>query len=210
MLPGLHKTSAHSKRHYGFVMAFAIVGVGVLFVAEPLLRSFVYQEPAVSLTTQANAPSLDNGVLRSQPTRLVIPSINLDANFVTPLGLLPDQTVSVPDSYTEVGWYSGGVTPGEIGPSVILGHVDSKSGPGVFYSLGQLNIGDDIEITREDGTTVTFVVTKLERHPQSNFPTLAVYGPTDEPTLRLVTCTGAYNRGVQRYSHNLVVYAKIK
>lgn len=203
MVTGLFKTRVDSKRHYALVMAFAIVlgGVAYLFLSgerESIENEHVVQAPLESLFT------------RSAPTRLEIPAINLDTTFVSPLGLLPDQTISVPDSYTKVGWYSGGSTPGENGPAVILGHVDSKEGPAVFYSLGQLKQGDEIKVTRDDGTTATFVVTKLQRYPQVNFPTLEVYGPTDSPTLRLVTCTGTFDRGEQKYSHNLVVYASLR
>jgi sortase (surface protein transpeptidase) len=128
---------------------------------------------------------------------------------VQPLGLLPDQTVGVPNSYTEVGWYSGGVSPGEVGPSVILGHVDSVDGPAIFYSLGQVKVDDEIEVIREDGTIAKFKVTSLERHSQSDFPTMDVYGPVDKAVLRLVTCSGQFDRGSQRYSHNLIVFAEL-
>ena len=207
MFAGLLKTRAFSKRHYGLVMAFAIVLVAGLFIVEPYIKAsladpvIIEDKPAVESIAQ---------FFRSAPVRLVIPKLNLDTSFVAPLGLQPDQTVSVPDSYTEVGWYEGGATPGENGPAVILGHVDSKEGPAVFYSLGQLKVSDEIEVTRSDGTIAVFVVDKLQRYPQSDFPTQAVYGPTDTPTLRLVTCTGTFDRGAQKYSHNLVVYAHLK
>lgn len=210
MLAGLFKTRAYSKRHYVIVMAFAIVLACLAFVLEPHVRSYFSNEEINSEQELNNSTKTSDTYARSLPTRLVIPAINIDTTFVVPLGLLPDQTVGVPNSYTKVGWYSGGVSPGEIGSSVILGHVDSKDGPAVFYSLGQLKEGDDIEITRDDGTVAQFVVTKLERHPQSAFPTLDVYGPTDEPALRLVTCSGTFNKTDQRYSHNLIVYAKLK
>ncbi len=206
MLSGLLKTRAYSKRHYVLVMAFAIVLTGAYFV-EPYIKAH-FTSSETTEVTQSNTRSSEYA--RSAPVRLVVPALKLDTTFVPPLGLLPDQTVGVPNSYTEVGWYSGGVSPGEIGPAVILGHVDSKDGPAVFYSLGQLKEGDDIEITRDDGTVATFSVTKLQRYPQSNFPTLDVYGPTDEAVLRLVTCTGIFNKGEQRYSHNLVVFAHLK
>jgi len=209
MFAGLLKTRAYSKRHYVFVMAFAILLGLLLYTAEPYIRHYFTESALESVGVGENKPVLKNEYNRSAPTRLVISKINLDTTFVTPLGLLPDQTVSVPNSYTQVGWYSGGVTPGEIGPSVILGHVDSKEGPAVFYSLGQLKEGDDIEITREDGTIAKFKVTKLQRYLQSNFPTLDVYGPTDQAVLRLVTCTGIFNKGEQRYSHNLIVFAEL-
>jgi LPXTG-site transpeptidase (sortase) family protein len=188
-------------------MAFAILLIIILFVSKPLIQTYLTNFGS-ELDSSNNGAYTTNHA-RSAPTRLVIPSINLDTTFVTPLGLLPDQTVSVPDSYTQVGWYSGGVTPGEIGSSVILGHVDSKDGPAVFYSLGQVKVGDEIEVTKADGTLAKFTVTKLERHPQSNFPTLAVYGPTDKAVLRLITCSGAFDRTSQLYSHNLIVFAEL-
>lgn len=209
MFTGFQKTRAYSKRHYVLVMAFAIVLVGLVYFAEPYIRTFVNKFTLESVIPVDQQTAPDSEFERSAPTRLVIPSISLHTTFVQPLGLLPDQTIDVPDSYTKVGWYSGGVSPGEVGPSVILGHVDSVDGPGVFYSLGQVKVGDEIEVTRTDGTVVKFLVTKLERHPQSNFPTLDVYGPVDKAVLRLVTCSGQFNRVSQRYSHNLIVFAEL-
>ena len=202
MIAGLYKIIAYSKRHYVFVMAFAVVLTGTIYVLTNV--------PGGGDTNKNVSPvPIESPFARSIPSRLEIPSINLDTTFVSPLGLLPDQTIAVPDNYTQVGWYSGGSTPGENGPAVILGHVDSLDGPAVFYALGQLSEGDEIKVSRQDGTTATFYVTKLQRYPQINFPTLEVYGPTDGPTLRLVTCTGTFDKGVQKYSHNLVVYATL-
>ncbi len=187
-------------------MAFAVVLV--------LLACLAWYYNTVTIVWEADTASVDtvavSQFVRSNPIRLEIPALNLDTSFVLPLGLMPDQTVSVPDSYDQVGWYEGGATPGEIGPAVILGHVDSADGPAVFYPLGQLKVGEEIKITRADGTTAVFVVKKLKRYPQSNFPTLDVYGPTDTPTLRLVTCSGLFNKAKQQYSHNLVVFAELK
>lgn len=208
MVSGLFKTRAYSKRHYVLVMMFAILLAGGLFIvnapsAKTDVAKYITEEIITSATTT-------NEYGRAVPTRLVIPKINLDTTFVPPLVLLPDQTVSVPGNYTQVGWYGGGVTPGEIGSSVILGHLDSVAGPAVFYSLGQLKEGDEIEITRDDGTVAKFTVTKLQRVLQSNFPTMDVYGPTDDAQLRLVTCSGVFNKITQRYSHNLIVFASLK
>lgn len=203
---GFLKTTVQKKRHYIFVMAFA-VGLAIIGLSWHLATqaNIVWKKEEnvseVSLTSQ---------FARSNPIRLEIAALNIDTSFVAPLGLMPDQTVSVPNSYDQVGWYSGGPTPGEIGPAVILGHVDSLEGPAIFYSLGQLSKGDEILLTRADGSMATFLVTKLQRYPQSNFPTRDVYGPTDTPTLRLVTCSGLFNKDEQRYSHNLVVYATLK
>lgn len=194
-------------RHYGFVMAFAIVGL--LLVFSPQIKSlFLHQlPPAITAKTEQTTSTIS--LSRLAPIRIQIQSIHLDTTFVPPLTLNTDKTVSVPDNYTQVGWYSGGAAPGEVGPAVILGHVDSVSGPAVFYSLGQVKVGDRVTITRSDESVATFEITALNRYPQSNFPTLDVYGKTDYPALRLVTCTGIYDHGNQRYSHNLVVYGKL-
>ena len=194
-------------RHYLLIAACAVVVIcgvyGVHILSHSTAQTVSYQaEQAVTTTS--------NAYYRQVPTRLQIPALTLDTTFEEPLGLNPDNTIEVPDSYTEVGWYKNGVTPGEVGPAVILGHVDTKEGPAVFYSLGQLKVGEEILVTRADNTVATFVVTELKRYPQSAFPTQLVYGATNESVLRLVTCSGAFDRGGQRYSHNLVVYASLK
>ncbi len=144
----------------------------------------------------------------SRPTRLIIPKLKVDAPFEI-LNLNPDKTVGVPKEYTTVGWYSGSKTPGEIGPSVILGHVDSYQGPAVFFYLGRLDKGDRFTIRRADGSDATFEVDLLERYPQSNFPTEKVYGPIGFAGIRLITCSGKYDHVTKRYSNNLVVYGHL-
>jgi sortase (surface protein transpeptidase) len=146
---------------------------------------------------------------KSEPIALRIPKINLEAPFVNPLGLREDGSVEVPDSYTAVGRYKYGPTPGELGPAVIFGHVDSVARPAVFFSLGQLEVGDEIYILREDGNEARFVVEQKRRYLQSEFPTKEVYGDIPYAGLRLITCSGTYKKGEQRYTHNLVIYAKL-
>ncbi len=210
--PSKETTTHATSRHYARVMAFVVGGV----LLTTLLIYFIPASIVVFAPEGTSAPEesevrvATSSFARSEPVRLVIPKINLDTTFVPPLTLNADQTVSVPDSYEEVGWYTYGATPGEIGPAVILGHVDSLEGPAVFFSLGQLDAGDEIEVTRADGTVATFIVTNKERLPQEKFPTEKVYGQIDYAGLRLVTCTGIYNKGSLRYSHNLIVYAELK
>lgn len=199
-----------TRRHYVRVMAFVVCGVlvSIAFFYYFLAKEIVLAPaPESAIQVEETPVSLFD---RSAPVRLIIPKINLNTTFVAPLGLNEDKTVSVPDSYTEVGWYTYGATPGEIGPAVILGHVDSYKGPAVFFSLGQLEAGDEVMVEREDGTTATFVVESKERVPQENFPTEKVYGKINYAGLRLVTCTGIFNRGKQEYSHNLIVFARLK
>ena len=158
------------------------------------------------VTENATSTSL---FARSAPVHLSIPRIKLEADFEAPLGLNEERTIEVPESYTKVGWYEQGATPGEVGTASVLGHVDSYLGPAVFWPLQYVKEGDTIEITREDGTTAVFEVKETKMYNQDNFPTEEVYAHTDYPSLRLITCTGTYNRGTQRYSHNLVVFADL-
>lgn len=142
----------------------------------------------------------------SPPVRVRIPSIGVDSSLQK-LGLLPDGAL-VPPSYWQVaGWYAGGVRPGDIGPAVIAGHVDSVSGPAVFYELVKLKPGNVVFVTRANGSTLRFTVARRDEYPKNKFPTEAVYGPTPVPTLRLVTCTGDFNYQARSYVDNLVVTA---
>ena len=142
------------------------------------------------------------------PVTIRIPSIEVEAPIVG-LGLHEDGTIEVPERTEETGWWRGGPEPGEPGPAVILGHVDSRVGPAVFYRLRELDPGDEIHIDREDGTTVTYVVEASERHGKDVFPTDAVYGATEQPTLRLVTCGGEFDYDVRSYEDNFIVFATI-
>lgn len=187
----------HSR--LGVVLAFMVVLVGVVFLSPWSL------EAPVPVVEETPGYALE----AAEPTVLSIPKIKLEATFEEPLGLNPDGTAAVPESYTKVGWYKHGPTPGELGPAVILGHVDSYEGPAVFFSLGQLEIGDDIYINRSDGSTAHFVVSELERNEQTAFPTAKVYGDLNFAGLRLITCTGTFEKGEQRYTHNLIIYAKL-
>jgi sortase (surface protein transpeptidase) len=143
---------------------------------------------------------------RPVPVRLRIPSLQVDAP-VGPVGVLPDRSVQVPERWEEVGWYDGGARPGEDGPAVLLGHVDSKAGPAVFVRLPQVATGAVVEVVDADGGVTRFAVDRVEQHPKTRFPTEAVYLPALRPELRLVTCGGAFDRATGHYVDNIVVYA---
>lgn len=198
------------RRHLR-VTAYVVLITGVALAT--YIAGSYYLKTEVVLAPQENKEEevkkeVTYTLTASKPTRLRIPELSIDASFET-LGLAPDGTVEVPEAYTTVGWYDGSPTPGARGPSVILGHVDSLLGAGVFYSLGQLDEGDQFTVEREDGTVASFEVTKLERYQQSEFPTDLVYGPINYAGIRLITCSGKYDKGTMRYSHNLVVYGKL-
>ena len=120
----------------------------------------------------------------------------------------PDRTLEVPTDYGDTGWWSGGSRPGETGPAVIVGHVDSQTGPAVFYRLGELRKGDKVVVVRRDGSRARFTVQGSERFPKDEFPTARVYSRTDGPTLRLITCGGAFDSSTGHYVDNTIVYAR--
>jgi hypothetical protein len=130
---------------------------------------------------------------------------------VIPLGLDPDGTVSVPPLETDApaGWYRNLASPGEPGPAVLLGHVDTYRGPAVFYRIDELRHGDSISVHLDDGRAVEFAVDSVRLYPKADFPTQEVYGQTVEPVLRLVTCGGAFDRNRRSYLSNVVVYASL-
>ena len=164
--------------------------------------------PAPVTDGAASAPGMRLPALEVVPTRVRIPSIEVDANVVD-LGIGPDRSLEVPDDISVTGWYTGRSVPGEIGPSVVVGHVDSAiAGKGVFFDLHRLVAGDSIEIERSDGTIAAFRVTEITTVSKDEFPTERVYGSTAQPTLRLITCGGNFDRGVRSYEHNVIVYAE--
>ena len=142
----------------------------------------------------------------ASPVSLTIPLIGVKTNLIT-LGLASGGEMQVPSSTTVAGWYTGSPRPGDIGSSIIVGHIDSTTGPGVFYRLSELKRGDDIFVKRADGTTAEFRVTANQTYQKDHFPTGTVYGPTPDAELRLITCGGAFDSATHHYLSNIVVYA---
>jgi len=141
------------------------------------------------------------------PIRIVIPAMGVSARIV-PLGLNADRTLQVPDSFSKAGWFRGGPEPGEPGPAVIVGHVDSVDGPGVFYRLRALKSGDVVKVTLENGWTVRYLVHSHLATPKNDFPTKLVYGQTEKPTLRLITCDGQFDTSTGHFVDNYIVFAR--
>ena len=142
----------------------------------------------------------------ARPVSLTIPLIGVKTNLIT-LGLAAGGAMQVPSSTAVAGWYTGSPRPGAIGSAVIVGHVDSVSGRGVFYRLPELKNGDDVYVKRADGTTAEFRVTEIQTYLKDHFPTDTVYGPTPDAQLRLITCGGAFDAATHHYLSNIVVYA---
>lgn len=139
------------------------------------------------------------------PVRIEIPSIGVSAP-VDPLGLNRDGTMQVPADFARAGHYTGGPVPGDVGPAVIVGHVDSRRGPAVFYRLGELRPGAEVIVHRADGSSVAFLVERSKQVPKDAFPTEEVYGPTPGPSLRLITCGGTFDRSSRHYLDNVIVF----
>jgi LPXTG-site transpeptidase (sortase) family protein len=171
--------------------------------------------PAVAGPSDAPKPSKtaeppDPALPRSAPTRLLIPQIGVDAPF-TDLAIGPSGALDAPpqDDVNLVGWFAAGVSPGEHGTSIIAGHVDTVTSPAVFAELSELKPGHRFHVRRKDGTTATFAVDTVESFHKDNFPNERVYADTPDAQVRLITCSGSYDRKAKDYTENLVVFAHL-
>lgn len=146
------------------------------------------------------------GAVIADPVTVSIPAIGVDAHIVT-LVRAASGVLEPPTDVSTVGWYAAGTAPGAVGPALLAGHVDSKSGPAVFWRLRDLHAGDVVTIAGADRATVSFTVTSVAQYPKDAFPTNEVYGVQAAPVLRLVTCGGTFNDAIGHYRDNIVVYA---
>jgi sortase (surface protein transpeptidase) len=199
----------------------AVVAAGALVIAltgqqRAPQAAVAAHEPAPtssdSLPAPSAAPTSEAPPERvADPVSLAIPAIDVRTDLMS-LGLDGDGRVEVPPLAEDdrAGWYEPGPEPGAVGPAVILGHVDSaRWGPGVFFDLGAMEKGAEVSVTRADGTVAVFAVDRIERHPKDDFPTIEVYGNTDDPELRLITCGGAFDSGARSYEDNVIVFATL-
>ncbi|WP_448627244.1 class F sortase [Geodermatophilus sp. URMC 64] len=142
------------------------------------------------------------------PLRVQVPALGVDSPL-PPLGVDAAGALVPPGDPAQAGWFAAGPVPGDAGPAVLAGHVDSSRGPGVFFRLAELAPGDEVRVQRADGTTARFTVTRVARYPKTAFPTAEVYGPTPDAELRLITCGGAFDRVRRSYLDNVVVWARL-
>jgi sortase (surface protein transpeptidase) len=190
---------------------------------EPVIESIA--PPTIQPTTTDPAPAPDRQIdaavspaiprwsvvspAPASPSRIVIPSIGVDTRVV-PVATTESGAMEAPEIYSDVGWYRLGAAPGDVGRAVLAGHVDSRSGPAVFYRLRDLKPGDVIEVSAEvDGHPLRFVVRESARYPEDGAPLDQIFGPSDRPELVLITCDGAFDRSRGSYDHRLVVYADL-
>lgn len=164
--------------------------------------------PAAFAGAHQGAPAAAN----TKPTAVRIPAIEVQAGQLMPLGLDDQGVVEVPpvEQPERVGWYSPGVTPGDVGPAVLLAHVNGGGRDGAFAQLHTLQTGDLVEVDRSDGRTVTFRISRVQTVPKDEFPTREVYGDTDGAELRLITCGGTYDPAVRSYEEQVIAYAQLE
>jgi sortase (surface protein transpeptidase) len=160
--------------------------------------------PAAVAAPEAEALQLP----ASTPIRMQIPALGVETRIME-LGLERDGSMEVPPGAYPVGWYDGSPTPGQIGPSVLAGHVDWEGERGAFYGLRELLPGDDVVIERADGSVATFRVDRVEEHSKDDFPTDEVYGNLDHSGLRLITCGGSFDEDSGDYLDNVIVFGSL-
>lgn len=155
---------------------------------------------------QPSGPSATVALGPATPTAVEIPSIGVRSELSL-LRLDESGAIEAPRDFDVAGWFALGPQPGQPGPAVIAGHVDSRDGPAVFYRLHELVAGNEVIVHRADGTAIRFTVTGARSYKKATFPTEAVYGPVPGPELRLITCGGEFDRSRRQYRENVVVYA---
>ncbi|WCO66871.1 class F sortase [Iamia majanohamensis] len=163
--------------------------------------------PRSGSSTTAAPTTTEAAPRAGEPGRVVIDRIGVDAEVID-LGLDDEGALEVPTDFSQTGWWTGGARPGEDGPAVIVGHVDSVDGPAVFFRLEELEPGDEVTVVADDGTPTTFVVERSRQVAKDEFPTEEVYGATDDAELRLVTCDGDFDRSTGHYDDNLIVFLR--
>jgi len=192
-----------ARRALVAVAASAVAGATVL------LTPAVSGEPPALLRPPAAAPGPAAVAAPARPVAVSIPALSVAGPLEELVADPATGELAAPHDPARAGWYAAGVVPGDQGPAVIGGHVDSRSGPGVFFRLRTLRPGDLVDVTRSDGRTVRFSVIAVALYPKDRFPTEAVYGPTSGPELRLVTCGGTFDRSARSYDDNVVVDAAL-
>jgi LPXTG-site transpeptidase (sortase) family protein len=189
----------------GLVVAGA-GGAGLALTRHPVATIYPAAAVLPAPTGPIAAVPEQGAVQVSPPVALTIPSIGVQTSLVD-LGLTATGALQVPPSTAVAGWYTGSPRPGAVGSAVIAGHIDSRTGPGVFYHLSSLRPGDRVYVRRADGTLAAFRVTVVRQYLKDDFPTSVVYGAVPDAELRLITCGGTFDYATGHYLSNTVAYA---
>lgn len=170
--------------------------------------------PSLTLPSELTADGDNSSVMSYEregivPHHIEISAIDVDAT-IEHVGLLPNGQMDEPSEIDDVAWYEGGYMPGEQGSSVLAGHVDSRTGPAIFFDLHKLEQGDEIIVTDEDGVEKVFVVQKSESYDRNDAPLQQIFGYSYRSQLNLITCTGEFNSEAGTHDERLVVYTVLK
>jgi len=193
------------------LLGTALVAGGLSAIGFAIASQVHAPQPSKSAAGTTISARRGPSLLRSEPVSVDIPAIGVRSQLLD-LGLNRDGTIEVPSLTSdadEAAWYKYSATPGEIGSSVIEGHVDNYAGPAVFFRLGALHPGDAIDVTLADGVTAVFRVTGVREYPKTEFPDRLIYGSTDYAALRLITCGGAFDTTTGHYLSSTVVFASL-
>src|SRR4051812_15595008 len=221
-------TVVRGRKGWLTLVALAAATAGLVLVVVAMLAQRSAPQPPQSVgvidppspsSTQSQAdPPRPSGVPArralgaSVPRSISIPAIGVHS-VVNPIGLNRDGTLAVPQPgplLDQAAWFRNSPSPGQPGPSVIEGHVDSEQGASVFYELGKLRPGNKINVTRADGVHVTFTIDAVRDYKKSRFPTAVVYGARDlgQPQLRLITCS-QFDPAIRHHVGNAVIFAHL-
>ena len=204
--------STSNPTRWWVVAAMVLLLIGVGFFAAHLRGSQSAPTSGHAASVAGNAAPISAGrpsaAVRSAPVSIRIPAMGVSVSL-SQLGLNADKSPQVPTKYQEPGWYKLGPAPGQMGSAVILGHVDDKNGPAVFFKLGSLKAGDKVDVSLADGAVVHFAVTTVATYAKATFPSQKVYGSHGISGLQLVTCGGKFDAASGHYLSNVVAYTAL-
>lgn len=217
VIPAITSRKIRVQRVSGEVRAGAVIPV----VSPKVVKNEVAGDPNddtsesdINKSTASSVDTLEEGFSIKRPAakyayQLYIPDVSVDAP-VLGLGLEPNGKMDVPDNYEEVGWYSLGKSPGEVGNAVFGAHVDDGGSiDGVFKNLKKLQRGDYIYTTDGGGKTLKFKVTKIKKYDYRVNDTSNVFGSNGRSQLVLITCDGTFLPEEGTYSQRLIVFAEL-
>jgi hypothetical protein len=202
---------ANPRARFAGIAGTLLLLAGISLVGFAVLAQRHAPQPSRTAAGTIGSLGLDRSLPRSVPEQVDIPAIGVHSKLLH-LGVNADGTIQVPSLETEAGlaaWYKYSATPGQIGTSIIEGHVDNLQGPAVFFRLGALHPGDAIDVRLADGITAVFRVTGVREFLKSGFPSDTVYGPARYAALRLITCGGAFDYSTGHYLSSTVIFAAL-
>lgn len=190
-----------------FYAAAVITGIALVVFMIVLVRSLWYVPEETHAPMQG--PNVSTSPEVAVPLRLIIPKLSINAQ-VQKTGINATGAMGVPTNFTDVAWYQYGTVPGEKGSAVLDGHVDNGLGlDGVFKHLGDITVGDEIDIETNNGNILRFIVSNVELYPYTEVPNDLIFNRNDRARLNLITCEGAWVKGERTYDHRLVVFATL-